>query len=200
MVGGGSQKDYNLAERRLWQDAGAILSQIGLLPGSTLVDIGSGDGYFSIPAARIVGNTGRVYALDMSAENLSGLEDAIKENGLSNIQTAIGNAETTLPCEACADFVLMANVLHDFNDPVAALRNARRMLKPGGRLADLDWKKEERQMHGPRFDKRFDQQKATELLAQAGFKVMSSTLVGPFHYLIIAEPVALSSPLRGGIR
>ncbi len=187
MVGGGSKKDYNIAERRLWQDADAILSQIGLLPGSTLVDIGSGDGYFSIPAARMVGDTGKVYALDMSAENLSGLEEAIRGNGLSNIHAAVGNAETTLPCEGCADFVLMANVLHDFENPVAALRNARRMLKPGGMLADLDWKKEKDQMHGPRFEKRFDQQKVAGLMEEAGFKVMSSALVGPFHYLIIGE-------------
>jgi len=187
MVGGGSKKDYNLAERRLWQDADAILSQIGLLPGSTLVDIGSGDGYFSIPAARIVGDTGRVYSLDRSPENLSGLEEAIRENGLSNIHTTVGDAETILPCEGCADFVLMANVLHDFENPVAALKNARKMLKPGGRLADLDWKKEERQMHGPPLFKRFDQQKAAGLMEEVGFNVMSSTLVGPFHYLIIAE-------------
>ena len=69
MAGGGSHMDYNHAERLLWQDAPAILSQIGLRPGDTLADIGSGDGYFSIPAARMVGKTGKVYALDVSAEN-----------------------------------------------------------------------------------------------------------------------------------
>ena len=82
----------------------------------------------------------------------------------------------------------MANVLHDFADPVAALKNARLMLKPGGRLADLDWKKDKDQLHGPPFAKRFDQEKATALLNQAGFKVMSSALVGPFHYLLLAKP------------
>jgi hypothetical protein len=60
--------------------------------------------------------------------------------------------------------------------------------KPGGRMADLDWKKEKQQLHGPPFAKRFDQEKAAALLNQAGFKVMSSTLVGPFHYLLMAEP------------
>ena len=189
MAGGGSQKDYNIAERRLWQDAPAILFQIGLKPGDTLADVGSGDGYLSIPAARITGNSGKVYSIDISAENLAGLEAAASAAGLTNIQTLVGEAETTLPCRACADVVLMANVLHDFGDPVAALKNARLMLKPGGKLADLDWKKEERQMHGPPFAKRFDQAKAAALMEQAGFKVMSSALVGPFHYLIIAEPI-----------
>ncbi|RJO63300.1 MAG: class I SAM-dependent methyltransferase [Dehalococcoidia bacterium] len=189
MVGGGSLKDYNHAERRLWQDAPAILSQIGLKPGDTLADIGSGDGYFSIPAAKVVGNSGKVYALDLSAEAIAELKAAASIAGLNNIQTAVGEAETTLLCKGCADVVLMANVLHDFADPVAALKNARLMLKPGGRLANLDWKKEKDQLHGPPFAKRFDQEKATALLNQAGFKVMSSALVGPFHYLLIAEPV-----------
>jgi ubiquinone/menaquinone biosynthesis C-methylase UbiE len=187
-MGGGLLKDYNHAERRLWQDAPSILSQIGLKPGDTLADIGSGDGYFSIPAARMVGKTGKIYALDVSAEAISELKEAASAAGLTNIETAVGEAESTLICKGCADVVLMANVLHDFTDPVAAHKNARLMLKPGGRLADLDWKKEREQLHGPPFAKRFDQEKAATLLTEAGFKVMSSTLVGPFHYLLIAEP------------
>jgi ubiquinone/menaquinone biosynthesis C-methylase UbiE len=189
MAGGGSLKDYNHAERRLWQDAPAILSQIGLKPGDTMADIGSGDGYFSIPAARIVGESGKIYSLDVSAEAISELKAAASIAGLTNIQTAVGEAENTPLCRGCADVVLMANVLHDFNDPVAALKNVRLMLKPGGKLADLDWKKDKDQMHGPPFAKRFDQEKAAALLKEAGFKVMSSALVGPFHYLLIAAPV-----------
>jgi len=189
LAGGGSLKDYNHAERRLWQDAPAILSRIGLKPGDTLVDIGCGDGYFSIPAAKIVGKSGLVYSLDVSAEAISELKAAASVAGLSNIQTAVGEAENTLLCNGCAEVVLMANALHDFNDPVAVLKNARLMLKPGGRLADLDWKKDKDQLHGPPFAKRFDQARATALLKQAGFKVMSSTLVGPFHYLLVAEPM-----------
>ena len=189
MAGGGSLKDYNHAERRLWQDAPAILFQIGLKTGDTLVDIGCGDGYFSIPAARMVTQSGQVFSLDINAEAISELQNAALAAGLHNIKTFVGEAETTAICEHAADVVLMANVLHDFNDPVAVLQNARKMLKSGGRLANLDWKKEERQLHGPPFAKRFDQSKATGLLVQAGFKVTSSTLVGPFHYLIIAEPV-----------
>ena len=188
MAGGGSLKDYNHAERRLWQDVPAILAQIGLEPGDTLADIGSGDGYFSIPAARMVGQSGKIYALDVSAEAISELKAAASAAGLNNIQTAVGEAEKTLLCKGCADVVLMANVLHDFNNPLAALKNALLMLKPGGKLADLDWKKDKDQIHGPPFAKRFDQEKATSLLTQAGFKVISSTLVGPFHYLLLTEP------------
>ncbi|MCL2679226.1 MAG: class I SAM-dependent methyltransferase [Dehalococcoidia bacterium] len=184
----GSRIDYNFAERRLWDDAGALLLKIGLKNGQTLVDMGAGDGYFSIPAAQMAGPKGKIYAIDSSTENLAGLERRAREAGLSNIETVIGEAEKTVPCENCADMVLIANALHDFADPLAALRNASRMLKPGGRLADLDWRKEQDRLHGPSFAKRFSQEKAELLITQAGYKILSSALTGRFHYLIVATP------------
>jgi ubiquinone/menaquinone biosynthesis C-methylase UbiE len=188
MAGGGSLHDYNHAERRLWQDAPAILAQIGLKPGDTLIDVGSGDGYFSIPAAKMVGYAGMVFALDVNEQALAELRAAADAASLKNIQAIHGDAEATVLCEHCSDVVLMANVLHDFTDPIAALRGARLMLRKGGKLADLDWKKEKDQLHGPPYARRFDQAKATSLLEQAGFRVVSRALVGPFHYLLLAEP------------
>ncbi len=183
-----SMKHYNHDGRSQWQDAPAILAVIGLKPGDTLADIGAGDGYFSIPAAKIVGDSGVILALDAYPEAISDLNAAALATGLKNIKTIVGEAETSLICSNCADIVLMANVLHDFNDPVAALKNARLALKPGGRLIDLDWRKEQDQPFGPPFTIRFDQERATALLKEAGFRVFASELVGPFHYMLVAEP------------
>lgn len=188
MAGGGSLKHYNHEGRSRWQNAPAILAQIGLKSGDTMADIGAGDGYFSIPAAKIVGNSGSILALDAYPEAISDLNTAASVAGLNNIKTTLGEAEKTILCTDCADLVLMANVLHDFNEPVAALKNARLMLKSGGRLVDLDWKKESDQPFGPPFAIRFNQEKAAALLEKAGFKVISSELVGPYHYLLIAKP------------
>jgi ubiquinone/menaquinone biosynthesis C-methylase UbiE len=187
MAGGGSLKHYNHEGRSRWQDAPTILAQIGLERGDTMADIGAGDGYFSIPAAKIVGNSGSILALDAYPEAISDLNTAASAAGLTNIKTTLGEAERTILCTGCADVILMANVLHDFNDPFAALKNASIMLKPGGRLVDLDWKKESGQPFGPPFAIRFDQEKAAALLEKAGFKVISSELVGPYHYLLIAK-------------
>jgi ubiquinone/menaquinone biosynthesis C-methylase UbiE len=135
-----------------------------------------------------VGNSGSVLALDAYPEAISDLNAAVSAAGFANIKTTVGEAENTVLCRGCADLVLMANVLHDFNDAVAALKNARLTLKPGGRLANLDWRKESDQPFGPPFAIRFDQGKATALLEKAGFKMISSELVGPYHYLLIAKP------------
>lgn len=188
----GWNKDYNHAERLLWQNPEVVLSQIGLKPGDTLIDLGAGDGYFSLPAARIVGETGLVYALDFSAEAIDSLKAQIAEAGLKNIKTIVGNAEGIVLCSGCVDVVLMANVLHDFEHPLKVLANARAMLKPRGVLADLDWKKEPQQIHGPPLAKRLSQDEATAILVEAGFKVVSSTLSGLFHYLILAAIASLA--------
>ncbi len=184
----GWSKDYNHAERLLWQNADQILSEIGLQPGMTLVDLGCGDGFFSLPAARIIGPTGLVYAIDASAEAISSLNEHAAAAGFTNIRTFVADAEESVLCDKCADVALMANVLHDFEHPLSVLANARKMLKPGGVLADLDWKKEPQQVHGPPLAKRLNQAEASSLLSQAGFKVFKSSLSGPFHYLLLAKP------------
>ena len=182
-------KDYNHAERVLWQNAEQILSEIGLQPGATLADIGCGDGFFSLPAAKMVGDTGLIYALDASPEAISSLKEKVAAAGLKNIRTFIADAERTVVCDRCADVVLMANVLHDFEHPLLVLANAIKILKPGGILADLDWRKEAQQIHGPPLAKRLSQDDASAILKEAGFIVVKSSLSGPFHYLLLAKAI-----------
>jgi ubiquinone/menaquinone biosynthesis C-methylase UbiE len=180
-------KAYNYAERLLWQNPEAVLAQIGFKPGNVMADVGCGDGFFSIPAARITGPSGMIYALDSSPKAIEILQTRATEAGIYNIQARAGDAEEYVFCHHCADFVLMANVLHDFHTPLKALECARNMLKPDGKLVDLDWKKEPDQLHGPPLAKRLNQEEAAVLLQQAGFKVTLNTLSQPFHYLLLAE-------------
>ena len=173
-------------ERRKWQDPEAILREIGLKPGDTFADIGCGNGYFTLPAARMVGEKGIVYGVDTDSEAIASLDDSAKAEGLQNIKLTVGEAETTVFCAACADFVFMGIDLHDFRDPAAVLRNAAIMLKPHGSLVDVDWKKE-KMPFGPPPDIRFDETKAKSLITAAGFKIKSVAPNGLYHYLIIAK-------------
>ena len=67
--------------------------------------------------------------------------ESVAVKGLNNITAVVGGAEETIMCDACADIVFFGICLHDFQDPGKVLENAKRMLKPSGILADLDWKK-----------------------------------------------------------
>jgi len=176
----------NDPDRRQWQNPEDILSGAGLRPGMTFIDIGCGEGFFSIPAAHIVGNGGHVYAFDLNAEAIRQLASQVREECLDQLIPTIGNGEDTVIGEGCADMVFFGIDLHDFDDPDKVLMNAKVMLKPEGVLVDLDWKDQPMEF-GPPFEKRFSVEKAMELIKSAGFKILSTSESGPYHYLVIAK-------------
>jgi ubiquinone/menaquinone biosynthesis C-methylase UbiE len=176
------------ATRRSWYNPEAILRATSVDEGAVFVDVGCGDGFFSVLAARKVGESGMVYAVDIDVEAIERLKTKARERRLMNIRTKVGAAEETIFCTACADIIFYSMVLHDFKDPAQVLRNARKMLKPSGILVDLDWKKHEMPF-GPPVNIRFSEPQASQLIEQAGFKVKSVKEAGLYHYLISAKAV-----------
>jgi ubiquinone/menaquinone biosynthesis C-methylase UbiE len=176
----------NDTERRKWQDPEKILAEIGIAPNMTFVDLGCGDGYFALPAARIVGSKGKVIATDIDEGAIGRLRKQAAEEGLVQLSAEVSAAEKTIACEGCADFVFFGINLHDFADPAQVIRNAKRMLRPSGKLVDLDWKPQPMSF-GPPLGKRFSITKAQELIESAGFHIILVAESGPYHYIIIAE-------------
>ena len=134
---GGFSLDENT--QRSWYNPQAVLSD--LKAGMTFADIGCGDGYFTLLAAKIVGEKGKVYAVDIDPSGIEKLKNKAQTQGLTNIAAQAGKAEDTVFCRGCVDFVLFSMDLHDFGDAAKVLQNAKQMLKPNGRVVDLDWKK-----------------------------------------------------------
>ena len=172
-------------ERRKWQDPNVILRSIGPRSGQTFVDVGCGYGFFAIPAAKIVGRNGKVFAVDSDPDAIASLKEESGRLSLKNIQTMVGSAEETVFCEACADVVFFGIVLHDFRDIAQVLQNARRMLGPKGLLVDLDWRKQQMDF-GPPFDIRFSEDQAKGLIEDVGLRVKMVREEGSYFYLIIA--------------
>ena len=172
-------------ERRKWQNPESILAEMGLRTGMTFIDIGCGQGFFTIPAANIVGDTGKVYALDVNQTNIDRLREKVFAAGLTNVILKTGKAEDLIICDACADIIFFGIVLHDFENPLKVLENAHGMLKQTGKLVNLDWKKEPMDI-GPPLHIRFDEEKAKQLIESSGFKVQVTKKSGLYHYIIIA--------------
>ena len=105
--------------------------------GQTLLDYGCGPGYFTIPAARIVGTKGKVYALDCFPRQLEIVEGKSKQEGLTNIETIPSDSKTGLPDE-CVDLIWMCDVLHEVKERRALLKELHRVLKPEGTLVIYD--------------------------------------------------------------
>jgi ubiquinone/menaquinone biosynthesis C-methylase UbiE len=171
--------------RKKWQNPEQILTDIGLKKGFTFVDVGCGDGFFALPASRIVGRNGTVYGVDLYPEPIDRLKEKARKEELENLHLKVAAAEETVFCSACADIVFFGNVLHDFREPEKVLGNARKMLKPAGRLVDLDWKKEPMPL-GPPVNIRFSENKAKNIIEKAGFRIIEVKEAGSYHYMIVA--------------
>ena len=174
------------ATRRSWYNPESILTE--LRSGMVFVDVGCGNGFFSILAAKKVGVNGKVYAMDIDASAVEKLKQKASAEDLRNITAKVGKAEDSVFCLECADFVFYSMDLHDFNDPAKVLQNAKQMLKPNGQLIDLDWKKMDMPF-GPPVSIRFSEDYTTGLLQSAGFVVTDVRDAGPFHYVLTAKPL-----------
>ncbi len=103
-------------------------------PGERLLEIGPGTGYYTLDMAEWVGPSGTVEIFDLQQEFLDHVSGRAAERGLQNVVPTQGDA-TALPfADASIDAVALTAVLGEIPDPVAALREIRRVLKPGGRL------------------------------------------------------------------
>ena len=126
------------SERKIlqkWQQADLVQE------GQTFLDYGCGTGSFTIPAARIVNTTGRVYALDCFPRQLEIVEEKSRKEGLTNIETILSDSETGLPDESI-DVVWMCDVLHEIRERRAVLEELHRVLRREGTLAIYDGMRE----------------------------------------------------------
>ena len=110
-----------------------ILREIGLQKGQTMLDYGCGVGVFTIPASKIVGDDGVVYALDIHPLCIRVIEKEIGKRGLANVKTILSDRETGLPDES-VDVVLVYDVLQMITDRGRLMEELHRVLKPGGSL------------------------------------------------------------------
>jgi ubiquinone/menaquinone biosynthesis C-methylase UbiE len=122
-----------------------ILREAGVRPGMTVLDFGCGPGGFSVAAARMVGGSGTVYALDMHPLAVKCVENAASNQGLANIQAAHADNIRGLP-NGSMDLVLCYDVLHELRDPSRILSEIARILKPKGILSVSDHHLKEREL------------------------------------------------------
>jgi len=110
--------------------------------GQTFLDFGCGTGDFSIPAAKIVGARGKVYAIDYFPRQLEIVEKRSIEEGLANIETILSASKTGLPDE-CVDVIWLCDVLHEIAEKRTVLKEMHRVLRTEGVLAVHDGMKDE---------------------------------------------------------
>jgi ubiquinone/menaquinone biosynthesis C-methylase UbiE len=161
-------------------DAARLVEVLQVRPGSVLADIGAGpDALLTIPLARHVGPSGRVYATDLGAETLAKLKAVLDDAGVANVAIVQGDSSYTNLPEECCDGIFIRNVYHHFADPPAMNHSLLESLKPGGRLAVIDFQPRGQEATSPADRDTGDQhgvspETVTKELVRAGFELISS--------------------------
>ena len=120
-------------------DAERVIKALDLRPGSIVAELGAGDGELTMLIAKAVGDTGRVFSNEVNPERVQQVARTVERAGLKNVTVVTGQAKDAGLGEQCCDAVFMRDVYHHFADPEAMNASIMKALKPGGKLAVLDF-------------------------------------------------------------
>lgn len=171
----------------MFSDPEKNIAQLVVDPGYVVADLGSGAGHYSIALAKAVEETGTVYAIEVQQDLLTKLQLQAQKEGLKNIKTIWADFEdvngTTLQSQS-VDRVIISNTLFQLPDKEGALKEAYRILKPGGRFLLVDWLDSFGGL-GPQMEHIVPPNQGRQLSESAGFIFDKDILAGEHHYGMI---------------
>jgi SAM-dependent methyltransferase len=184
--------------------AEAVFEAIGAREGATVCEIGAGDGELSIAVAKRVGPDGRVFTSELGESRLQKLRAAVEASGLTTVTVVAADADrTNFPDGAC-DALFMRDVYHHFGDPARMNASMLAALKPGARVAIVDFTppgevgapgdRDKDGRHGVSPETVAGEMKA------AGFDVVSSDRGTRWFMVILAKPRGAGGPERAALR
>ena len=161
-----------------------IVTRVALKPGQVVADLGAGTGLFSVPLAKAVGSSGRVYAVDIDKGFFPHITEKAGEQHLTNVKTVLGEfTDPKLPARD-VDLAFMHDVLHHVQDRATYIRNAARYLKPSGRFVVVDYKPEQ-SPHKDQPELVVSEEQATAWMKAAGLSKVDRVAMFPDKYFLI---------------
>jgi ubiquinone/menaquinone biosynthesis C-methylase UbiE len=171
------------ADREQWNKPDQIMDALKIAEGSVVADIGAASGWFTVRLSRRVGPKGIVYAEDVQKEMIEVISRRAQRENLNNVRTVLGTTrESRLPHNL--DAILMNNVYHEMENPVAILKDAAESLKPQGRIGIADFSPGAGGP-GPDPEQRVDADTVIKGAMAAGLQVISQEPVPPFMFMVV---------------
>ncbi len=130
---------YEGFDRDEWQHPEEVIQALTIKPEEQIADLGSGSGYFTFRLADAVGPSGRVYAVDIDADMNAHLAKRLQEKGYKNIEVMLAKPHDPGLPENGVDLIFSANTYHHLENRPSYFANARKYLRPNGRLAIIDF-------------------------------------------------------------
>jgi len=173
-------------ERDAWQKPHEVIQQLSLEPNARIADIGAGTGYFAARLANMVPE-GRVYAVDIEPDMVRYLGERAKREKLQNLLPVAGTPDDPkLPQKV--DLILLVDVYHHIENRTDYFRKLRAFLRPGGRIAIIDFKLDSPE--GPPRAARVGPEAVVAEMAAAGYAVAAEHAFLPRQYFLIFRPAS----------
>jgi ubiquinone/menaquinone biosynthesis C-methylase UbiE len=155
-------------DRETWQPPEQIMDTAGVKPGMKIGEAGAGTGYLTFHLASRIGESGIVYANEISETDLSTIRARAEREGVANIVTVLGEVEDPLFPENDLDMVIMVYVLHHLEHPIAFMRALASYLKPGAPVVIVERNTHQDRSHYPEF---MTNDQILETIQQSGFEL-----------------------------
>jgi ubiquinone/menaquinone biosynthesis C-methylase UbiE len=162
----------------------ALISQMPIQKNHTLLDVGAGSGFFTIPMAE--STSSKVYAMDPDRRMLSVIEEKAMEKGLTNIELIPDYIENLSIQNNSIDFVMASLILHEVSSLTKALSTIFEVLKAGGHLLCMEYEKDDLIIEGPPMSIRIGSEELERVLLLSGFDIVKKTNINDAIYTILA--------------
>lgn len=177
----------------LWPDPEGVLRLLGVRPDMTVLDLCCGDGYFTAPLAKLVG--GKVHALDLDSSMIGRAQEEVAKRAATVRQWICVDAlEVAQHIPVPVDYVLMANTFHGVPDQCRLAAEVRKVLRPEGAFAIVNWHSIPREKtfvlgrpRGPATELRMPPEDVAAAVEPAGFSISRIVDLPPYHYGIVLD-------------
>lgn len=177
-------KGFDDPARDAWQMPDRVIQELNLRAGATVADVGSGTGYFSVRLAKSAVHP-KVFGSDIEPAMVDYLKNRAAKEELSNI-VAVQSSATSPNLPEPVDVVLIVDTYHHIGDRVAYFRALRKSLKPGGRVAIIDFKPDSPE--GPPKEFRFPPEQLRKEMSAAGYRLAASHDFLPRQQFLVFTP------------
>lgn len=173
-------------EREREERCSLMLANLGVRPGMIVCDMGCGNGFYTVPLAKMVGPQGHVYAVDIQPQMLEMLRARLEKEDIDNVTPVLGSVHAPRLPSGVLDLVLLVDVYHEFSHPVHMLAGIRRALAPKGLVVLVEFRAEDPNVPIKPLHKMSKMQITKELSAN-GFKLAKEFDGLPWQHMMFFQ-------------
>ncbi len=185
-------KVFDDPKRAEWQKPDEVIAALNIKQGQEVADLGAGTGYFLAPLARAVGSDGTLYAVEVEASLVDHLRQRAEAGELDQVIPLLASKDNPRLPRGRLDLVVIIDTFHHLDRRAAYLPRLAEALTPTGRVAIIDWRKEELP-EGPPLDHKLARDEVIAEMKASGFTLLESPEILPYQYFLVFRRPALAT-------